>query len=269
MIKSGSLGQDLCPPHLSICPYPAHYAIERTLEDGMVCTIRPILAEDEPLIYALFKSLSDETIIYRFGHTLVHIPHEKLGRYCQIDYDRELAFVGVTADKQKIIGDVRISKLPDLENAELSILISDEWQGKGIDRILMEYSIGIARGIGLKSLRSMPGIYAIPTLIFRTRSTPPSPFKKGSAACTQRLRVPRRECRACLPCLVLVTTICAALLCALSRQSYPAQGKGRNKKIYPNTARRKSQERPYINQPLQCTCSFQATVESSKQPPYQ
>jgi acetyltransferase len=152
VIKSGSLGQDLCPPHLSICPYPAHYAIERTLEDGMVCTIRPILAEDEPLIYALFKSLSDETIIYRFGHTLVHIPHEKLGRYCQIDYDRELAFVGVTADKKKIIGDVRISKLPDLENAELSILISDEWQGKGIGKILMEYSIGIAKEIGLKSL---------------------------------------------------------------------------------------------------------------------
>ncbi len=152
VIKKGSLREDICPPHLSICPYPYQYAIERTLEDGMVCCIRPILAEDEPLIYALFKSLSDETIIYRFGHRLVHLPHEKLVRYCQIDYDRELAFVGVTPDKQKIIGDVRISKLPDLENAELSILISDEWQGKGIGKILMEYSIGIAKEIGLKSL---------------------------------------------------------------------------------------------------------------------
>ena len=42
--------------------------------------------------------------------------------------------------------------MPDLENAELSILISDEWQGKGIGKILMEYSIGIAKEIGLKSL---------------------------------------------------------------------------------------------------------------------
>ncbi len=152
VINTGSLIADLCPPHLSICPYPYQYAIERTLEDGMVCCIRPIRAEDEPLIYALFKSLSDETIVYRFGHTLVHMPHERMGRYCQIDYDRELAFVGVTPDKQKIIGDVRISKLPDLESAELSILISDEFQGKGIGNILMEYSIGIAKEIGLKSL---------------------------------------------------------------------------------------------------------------------
>jgi len=152
VIKNGSLREDLCPPHLSICPYPFQYAIERTMEDGMICCIRPIMAEDEPLIYALFKSLSDETIIYRFGHSLVHSPHEVLVRYCQIDYDRELAFVGVTPDKQKIIGDVRISKMPDLENAELSILISDEWQGKGLGTILMEYSIGIAKEIGLKSL---------------------------------------------------------------------------------------------------------------------
>ncbi len=152
VIKKGSFREDICPPHLSICPYPHQYAIERTLEDGTACCIRPIQAEDEPLIYALFKSLSDETITYRFGHTLVHFPHEKLGRYCQIDYDRELAFVGVIPDKQKIIGDVRINKMPDLENAELSILISDEWQGKGIGNILMEYSIGIAKEIGLKSL---------------------------------------------------------------------------------------------------------------------
>ncbi|HXX80440.1 MAG TPA: GNAT family N-acetyltransferase, partial [Thermodesulfovibrionales bacterium] len=143
---------DLCPPHLSICPYPYQYEIERTLEDGIVCCIRPIRAEDEPLIYALFKSLSDETIIYRFGYRLIHIPHDRLVRYCQIDYDRELAFVAVTPDKQNIIGDVRISKLPDLENAELSILISDAWQGKGIGKILMEYSLGVAKGIGLKSL---------------------------------------------------------------------------------------------------------------------
>lgn len=152
VINTVSLKDDLCPPHLSICPYPYKYAIERTLEDGTVCCIRPIQAEDEPLIYTLFKSLSDETITYRFGHRLVHLPHEKLVRYCQIDYDRELAFVGVTPDKKQIIGDVRISKLPDLENAELSILILDEWQGKGIGKILMEYSIGIAKEVGLKTL---------------------------------------------------------------------------------------------------------------------
>jgi len=152
VVGSGSMKDDLCPPHLCICPYPYKYVIDRTLEDGTLCCIRPIQAEDEPLIYALFKSLSDETITYRFGYSLTHLPHEKLVRYCQIDYDRELAFVAVTPDKQKITGDVRISKMPDMESAELSILIRDEMQGKGLGKILMEFSTGIAKEIGLKSL---------------------------------------------------------------------------------------------------------------------
>ena len=49
-----------------------------------------------------------------------------------------------------------------------------------------------------------------------------------------------KRVRPCLPCLVLATTICAALLCASFVQSYPAQGKGRIKKIYPNPARPRS-----------------------------
>lgn len=143
---------DLCPPHLSICPYPFKYVVNKTLSDGTVCNVRPIRGEDEPLIHEFFKNLSDETIMYRFCHHLTDMPHEKMVRYCQVDYDRELAFVALGMDGRKIIGDVRISKLPDLENAELSILIADEWQGKGVGRMLMDYCIDIAKETGLTTL---------------------------------------------------------------------------------------------------------------------
>lgn len=145
----------LCPPHLSITPYPFQYIKEATTQDGETILIRPIRAEDEPLIYNLFKSLSEETITFRFCQRLVDMPHEKLVRYCQIDYERELAFVALMKDKsgnETIIADVRISKMPDLENAELAILVSDKCQGKGIGNILMQYCIQIAKEIGLKSL---------------------------------------------------------------------------------------------------------------------
>lgn len=144
----------LCPPHLSITPYPFQYIKQVTTTEGDTITIRPIKAEDEPLIYNLFKSLSEETILFRFCQKLVDIPHEKLVRYCQIDYEREMAFVATIKEKDSevIIADVRISLMPDLENAELSILVSDEWQGKGIGAILMEYCIQVAKEIGLKSL---------------------------------------------------------------------------------------------------------------------
>ncbi|HSB30217.1 MAG TPA: GNAT family N-acetyltransferase, partial [Candidatus Sulfobium mesophilum] len=149
---NGRITGDLCPPHLSICPYPFKYVVEKKISDGTICRVRPIRGEDEPLIYEFFKTLSAETIISRFGHRLTYIPHETLVRYCQVDYDRELAFVALTDDNCCIIGDVRISKMPDLENAELSILVADEWQGRGLGKMLMDYCIDIAKETGLMTL---------------------------------------------------------------------------------------------------------------------
>ncbi|HXX59019.1 MAG TPA: bifunctional acetate--CoA ligase family protein/GNAT family N-acetyltransferase [Thermodesulfovibrionales bacterium] len=146
---------DLCPPHLLICPYPFKYIKEFELGDGVMAFMRPIRSEDEPLVYELFKSLSEETIVFRFNQRLTDMPHEWLARYCQLDYEREFAIVALikeTAEREKIVADVRIMKLPDLETAELAILVSDEWQGHGIGSMLIDYCIKIARELGIKTL---------------------------------------------------------------------------------------------------------------------
>jgi len=150
-----SIRGDLCPSHLSIPPYPAQYCREMISTDGISVLIRPIRAEDEPIMFQLLKSLSDESVYSRFCRLLKDMPHEKLVRFCQIDYDREIAFVAAVRDEngaEALIGEVRLSKLPDLESAELSILVSDQWQGKGIGNMLMDYCIDIAGKVELKSL---------------------------------------------------------------------------------------------------------------------
>jgi acetyltransferase len=146
---------DLCPPHLSICPYPFQYVQEITLEEGIRALIRPIRPEDEPLIYHLFTTVSEETIVFRFNQRLTDMPHERLARYCQLDYERELAFVALIKDgpqQEQIIADVRMLKMPDLETAELAILVADEWQGHGIGTMLIDYCIKIARELEIKTL---------------------------------------------------------------------------------------------------------------------
>ncbi len=150
-----SFKSELCPPHLSICPYPFKYMEEVTLADGVPALIRPIRPEDEPLIYDLFKAVSEETMVFRFNQRLSDMPHERLARYCQLDYERELAFVAQVKEspgRERIIADVRMLKMPDLETAELAILVADEWQGRGIGTMLIDYCVRIARELELKTL---------------------------------------------------------------------------------------------------------------------
>ncbi len=144
---------DLCPRHLSIPPYPFKYEKDSALKDGTIIHIRPIRGEDEPALRRFFETLSKESVFFRFGQQRINMPHDYLARLCQVDYDRDLAFLAVDdGEEETIIGDVRLNRFADLESAELSFTVADLWQGKGIGSILMEFCIGVAKEIGLKTL---------------------------------------------------------------------------------------------------------------------
>ena len=92
---------DLCPLHLSIPPYPFKYEKTTILRDGTTILIRPIRAEDEPNLRRFFEALSTESVFFRFGSRRINMPHENLARLCQVDYDRDLAFLAVLREEKK------------------------------------------------------------------------------------------------------------------------------------------------------------------------
>lgn len=145
---------DFCPPHLSICPYPDQYIDISRLRDGTSVVIRPIRPEDEPLINELLKASSEQTLMMRFFRRTPDIPKEQIVKYCHVDYDRELAFVAVIRDEdhERIIGDVRMSRQPDLENAEMAVIVGDPWQGQGAGKTLCLHCLKIAKELGVKKM---------------------------------------------------------------------------------------------------------------------
>src|SRR5208337_547633 len=82
--------------HLAIAPYPKKYVAEWKLKDETPVLLRPIKPEDETLLDEMFRSLSAETMRLRFFEVIKEIPHETLTRYCNLDYDREIAIVAET-----------------------------------------------------------------------------------------------------------------------------------------------------------------------------
>ena len=145
---------EFCPPHLSICPYPVQYTTEWVLKDGTVALIRPIRPEDEPLVDQLFKSFSEATISMRFFQRVIELRHEQLVKYCQIDYEREIALVClITHDgTERIVGDARLIRQTDLESAEMAVMVGDPWQGMGVGKSLCGRCITIARDQGIKRI---------------------------------------------------------------------------------------------------------------------
>jgi acetyltransferase len=144
---------DLCPLHLSIPPYPFKYEKDITLRDGTKIHVRPIRGEDESTMRDFFEALSAESVFYRFGLRRINMPHTNLARFCQVDYDRDLAFLALAPGRdQVVVGDMQLHRFVDLENAEFSLTVADAWQGRGLGRVLMDYCISVARDIGIKTL---------------------------------------------------------------------------------------------------------------------
>ncbi|NWG10529.1 bifunctional acetate--CoA ligase family protein/GNAT family N-acetyltransferase [Candidatus Bathyarchaeota archaeon] len=138
--------------HLVIAPYPRKYIAQWELKDGTRVVLRPIRPEDESLLDGLFKSLSEETMRFRFFQIIKNMSHETLNRYCNLDYDREVAVVAELNDKSKIIGVGRVILEPGRNCGEFAVVVGDQWQGRGLGSKLVDYTIDIGRDMGLETM---------------------------------------------------------------------------------------------------------------------
>jgi acetyltransferase len=142
------------PYHFVILPYPNNYEFKEKLPDNTEILIRPIKPEDEEMHLDFFYSLSKETNYYRFFSYRKRLTHEQLASFTQIDYNREVAIVAVAKEngKEKIVGVNRLVYYPNSEKYEFAIVVRDQWQAKGVGKILMDKLFRIAKDKGIKEI---------------------------------------------------------------------------------------------------------------------
>lgn len=134
--------------------YPAHLVKTITLADGTAVTLRPIRVADADIEQEFVRNLSDEARYFRFMDMLRELSPQMLKQMTNIDYHDQMALVAVTRrneqDIQIAVG--RYVVLPNSEDCEFAIVVSDEWQRKGIAKALMLLLIDAARSRGLKKM---------------------------------------------------------------------------------------------------------------------
>ena len=138
--------------HMAIHPYPSHLIEKVQLPDGTDLVIRPIRPEDAQIEQQFVRGLSQQTRYFRFMQALKELTPEMLVRFTQIDYDREMALIGVIRNdgEEEEVGVARYMTRPGGDRCEFAIVVSDEWRGRGIGARLMRSMMQNARDRGLK-----------------------------------------------------------------------------------------------------------------------
>lgn len=139
------------PARFAIMPYPEELREWVTLKNGWEVEVRPIRAEDAPLITRFHDQLSEESIRFRYFHNKADLTQRDLSILSHINYDRQMAFIAEHHGEdgsQEMLGVVRVWNDPDNIRTEFSVIVRDDLQGLGIGSLLMNKMIGYCRSVG-------------------------------------------------------------------------------------------------------------------------
>lgn len=150
--------------------YPEHLEAYRTTKQNVRLLLRPVKISDEPLVKDFYYALSGKSIYKRFLTIRRQMPHSELQKYFVIiDYTREMAILAVTEHQGQdvIAGIAQYCISGDTLSAEASIVVRDDFQGKGIGLELLSYLVTVAKNEGLHTFTAdvLPDNLAILRLI--------------------------------------------------------------------------------------------------------
>jgi GNAT superfamily N-acetyltransferase len=113
--------------------------------------VRPIRPTDEELQREMFYNFSPETVYRRFFQALPAMPHERLQRFSSIDYDREMALVGVVQEDEHdtMVAVSRYIVDKATNAAEVAFVVRDDYQRQGIGTYLFKRLLEVARTRGI------------------------------------------------------------------------------------------------------------------------
>lgn len=132
--------------------YPSEFERCQIIADGTEVMMRPVKPTDEELIRDFFYSLSEHTVYMRYFQPVKSMPHSKAMSLASVDFSKDMAIAMTTGDAsgEKLLGVGRYMRAKkEDKTAEVAFVVRDDWQNRGIGRILLQVLVdaAIERGV--------------------------------------------------------------------------------------------------------------------------
>lgn len=128
------------------------YPMDVLMRDGSILRMRPLQPEDREALIRLFNRCSQDTKRFRFLRMITSLPDSMLDQLVTVDGRDNVALVvlqGKDADEE-IVAVGRYHLMPDRhEVAEVSFLVEDAMQRRGIGTVLLDTLAEIGRENGI------------------------------------------------------------------------------------------------------------------------
>jgi RimJ/RimL family protein N-acetyltransferase len=135
--------------------YPKDYEKNIVLLDGTKVFLRPELPTDTDMLWAMYSTLSHESIGYLAGG----FTEERIERWTtNINYDRTLTIVAVVEEKgtKRIVATASLNFFKDRpafkHKAGFALTVHDDFQNKGLGTLLTKHMLDIAKKEGLRKV---------------------------------------------------------------------------------------------------------------------
>ncbi|PSL03708.1 acyl-CoA synthetase (NDP forming) [Haloactinopolyspora alba] len=127
--------------------YPAHWEADVVLSDGATAHLRPIAADDADRLVDFYARVSDESKYFRFFAPYPRLSSRDVDHFTQVDHDDRVALILLVGDDMIAVG--RYERV-DSTDAEVSFLVEDGHQGRGVGSVLLEHLAQVARERGVR-----------------------------------------------------------------------------------------------------------------------
>jgi GNAT superfamily N-acetyltransferase len=120
-----------------------------SLEDGSIFTVRPLNADDKPLLAAGFEALSERSRYLRFLSPMPVLSRSQLAYLSELDQVDHVAIGVLDGDSPVAVGRW-VRDGDDPESADVAVTVIDGYQGRGVGRMLVKVLAMSARHRGVR-----------------------------------------------------------------------------------------------------------------------